>query len=386
MKITSEWLTNPHTQAVCRVLEDAGYKALFVGGCVRNALLGVSVSDIDLATDARPQTVIDIESKAGFKAIPTGIDHGTVTVVAHGTPYEITTFRHDVETDGRRAVIAFSDNVIDDARRRDFTMNALYADAAGAVMDPLGGLADLQARRVRFIENPAARIREDYLRTLRFFRFHAWYGDPQAGLDEDGLAAIAQHLDGLERLSRERVGAEMKKLLGAPDPAPSVAAMRASGVLSRVLPDADDTALGPLVHLEDSQGAGPDPLRRLAALGGDDAVARFRLSKKDAVTLAILKTGIGSGETAARLGYHHGFDVARDILLLRAAIFETPVEADAMTQARTGASANFPLKAGDLMPEFSGPALGRRLETLEAAWIDSGFALSAAALLALPDT
>jgi poly(A) polymerase len=162
--------------------------------------------------------------------------------------------------------------------------------------------------------------------------------------------------------------------------------MRASGVLSRVLPDADDTALGPLVHLEASQGIGPEPLRRLAALGGDDAAGRFRLSKKDAVTLAILKTGIGSGETAARLGYHHGFNIARDVLLLRAAIFETPVEADAMTQARTGASANFPLKAGDLMPEFSGPALGRRLETLEAAWIDSGFALSAAALLALPDT
>ncbi len=218
MKITGEWLTNPHTQAVCHALENAGYQALFVGGCVRNALLGVPVGDIDIATDATPEVVTEIQTRAGFKVVPTGIDHGTVTVIAKGIPHELTTFRHDVETDGRRAVVAFSNNVADDARRRDFTMNALYADASGVVIDPLGGLGDLQAKHVRFIENADDRIREDYLRTLRFFRFHAWYGDPQGGLDQDGLAAIAQNLDGLDRLSHERVGAEMKKLLGAPGP------------------------------------------------------------------------------------------------------------------------------------------------------------------------
>jgi len=385
MKITGDWLTNPHTQAVCQALETAGYKALFVGGCVRNALLDVPVSDIDIATDARPETVREIEEQAGFKVIPTGIDHGTVTVVAKGTPHEVTTFRHDVETDGRRAVVAFSDNVLDDARRRDFTINALYADATGTVIDPLGGLRDLLAKQVRFIENPADRIREDYLRTLRFFRFHAWYGDPQSGLDEDGLAAIARHLDGLDQLSRERVGAEMKKLLSAPDPAPSVAAMRMTGVLQRVLPGADDTALGPLVHLEATHSVAPEALRRLALLGGEDPTSRFRLSKKEGETLSLLQSKIGSADTAPRLGYRHGFDLAQDILFLRAALFETPLTEEALAQAQTGASAEFPLKAADLMPEFSGPALGRRLDHLKNQWIDSGFELSAQALLALPE-
>ncbi|CAN0587043.1 unnamed protein product, partial [Ectocarpus sp. 12 AP-2014] len=191
---------------------------------------------------------------AGLKPVPTGIDHGTVTVVADHDPFEITTFRRDVETDGRRAVVAFADTLDEDAKRRDFTMNALYARIDGTVIDPLGGLPDLRARRVRFIGDATDRIREDYLRSLRFFRFHAWYGNPDNGMDSDALAAIASHLDGLESLSRERVGAEMVKLLAARDPAPAVAAMRATGVLGRLLPGADDRALAPLIHLEDVLG------------------------------------------------------------------------------------------------------------------------------------
>ena len=385
MKITGDWLSNPHTQAVCLALERAGYQALFVGGCVRNALLGVPVGDIDIATDARPETVMEIQSEAGFKVVPTGIEHGTVTVVAKGIPHELTTFRHDIETDGRRAVVAYSDNVADDARRRDFTMNALYADAMGTVIDPLGGLCDLEARHVRFIENANDRIREDYLRTLRFFRFHAWYGDPQAGMNQDGLAAIAQNLDGLDLLSQERVGAEMKKLLGAPDPAPSVAAMRATGVLSHVLPGADDKALAPLVHLESLHGIAPDGLRRLAVLGGDDPANRFRLSRKEAATVTALRGGVESPDAPARLGYRLGFDHARDILLLRAALLETPLSERSLAQAREGAAAQFPVKPADLMPELSGPALGERLKQLENRWIESGFTLSAEDLLTLPE-
>lgn len=385
MKLTGTWIDAPATQAVCHALTSAGYQALFVGGCVRNALIGVPVSDIDIATDARPDTVAALQSAAGFNVIPTGIEHGTLTVVAGGIPHEITTFRHDVETDGRRAVVSFSDNVRDDARRRDFTMNALYADSAGAVVDPLGGIDDLRARRVRFIENPANRIREDYLRILRFFRFHAWYGEPANGLDREGLAAIADNLDGLEQLSRERVGAEMIKLLAAPDPAPAVAAMRATGALPRLLPGTDDRALAPLVHLEAGIGVKPDALRRLAVLGGSGIPDRLRLSRKDTATLATLRDGIESTASPARLGYSHGARLAADILLLRAAIFEAPLDPAALATARNAASAEFPINAADLMPDLSGPALGKRLKQLETAWIASHFSLTPQELLALPE-
>ncbi len=175
---------------------------------------------MDIATDARPEKVTALIEAAGYKVVPTGIAHGTVTVVADHHPYEVTTFRRDLETDGRRARVAFADDVAEDARRRDFTMNALYADAEGTVVDPLGGLGDLERRCVRFVGEAEARIREDYLRILRFFRFHAWYGDPAEGLDPEGLAACAGLADGLERLSRERVGHETLRLLAAADPAP----------------------------------------------------------------------------------------------------------------------------------------------------------------------
>ncbi|UYV37449.1 CCA tRNA nucleotidyltransferase [Rhodobacteraceae bacterium D3-12] len=385
MKLTGTWIDAPATQAVCHALTSAGFQALFVGGCVRNALMGVPVSDIDIATDARPDTVAELQSAAGFKVIPTGIDHGTLTVIASGVAHEITTFRHDVETDGRRAVVAFSDNVRDDALRRDFTMNALYADASGKLLDPLDGIADLRARRVRFIDNPADRIREDYLRILRFFRFHAWYGDPSNGLSSDGLAAIADNLDGLEQLSRERVGSEMTKLLAAPDPAPAVAAMRSTGVLARILPGADDRALAPLVHLETGTKTKPDSLRRLAVLGGSDTPERLRMSKKDAGKLAVLRSGIENSDSPTRLGYLNGATVAEDILLLRAAIFESPLDHAAIATAHNAAKAQFPINAADLMPERSGPALGKRLKQLEAAWIDSNFSLTKPELLALPE-
>ena len=232
MRITGDWITRESTQALMKALNDAGHKALFVGGCVRNALLGVPVADVDIATDALPEEVMRIALAAKMKPVPTGIDHGTVTVVSGSIPHEVTTFRKDVETDGRRAVVAFATDVADDAHRRDLTINALYALADGTLVDPLGGLPDLKARRVRFIEDAEARIREDYLRALRFFRFHAYYGDPAAGMDPEALAAIAANLDGLDTLSRERVGAELLNLLAAPDPAPAVAAMAQTGALA----------------------------------------------------------------------------------------------------------------------------------------------------------
>ncbi len=378
MKITGDWLTRSETQAVCQALTSGGHQALFVGGCVRNSLIGAVISDIDISTDAPPARVTALATGAGLRVVPTGFDHGTVTVVSGGVPFEVTTFRRDVETDGRRAVVAFSTRISDDAARRDFTMNALYATPDGTVIDPLGGLPDLLAHRLRFVGDASARIREDYLRILRFFRFHAWYGDPDQGLDAEGLAACAGLADGIDGLSRERVGAEIRKLLAAPDPAPSVAAMARAGILTRVLPGADDCALPPLVHLED--GMEPDWRRRLAALGGADPTDTLRLSRAEGQYLHQLRQALASADSPATLGYRHGPDRATDAVLIRAAMLGNTLPDDWRMDVNRGATAIFPIKSTDL-PAFKGRALGARLAELEQAWIASGFALTRAQML-----
>jgi poly(A) polymerase len=332
------------------------------------------VADIDIATDARPERVMELALAAGLKPVPTGIDHGTITVVAAGRPHEVTTLRRDVETHGRHASVAWSGDVAEDAARRDFTMNALYAQPDGTVIDPLGGLPDLQARRVRFVGAPLDRIHEDYLRILRFFRFHAWYGDPDGGLDPEGLAACAEAAEGVARLSRERIGAEMRKLLAAPDPAPSVAAMQAAGVLMQALPGADARALPVLVHLEEA--AAPDWRRRLAALGGENPAEALRLSRADARRVALLRAEAEGPRAPAELGYRHGADTTADIVLVRAALFETPPPPGWRDAAARGANARFPLTAADLASRYQGPDLGRALKAREARWIASDFTLS----------
>ena len=370
MKIAGDWLDHPGTQALCQALEGAGYRALFVGGCVRNALMRVPVGDVDLATDAHPKTVSNIAESAGFKVVPTGIDHGTVTVISGGVAHEVTTFRRDVETDGRRAVVAFSTDLEEDAARRDFTMNALYADRFGTVIDPLNGLADLMARHVRFVGDPQTRIREDYLRILRFFRFHAAYGDPDSGIDAEGLAACAALSAGLETISRERIGAEMRKLLAARDPAPSVAAMAAAGVLAVVLPEADPRGLAPLVHLEGALA--PRWLRRLAVLGGIEVETALRLSRAEGRDLATLRDGLSSLDRPAALGWRHGNTLATDVVLARAAILGTAPPLGWQEEVARGADADFPVSAADLMPGFQGEALGARLRELQDTWLASG--------------
>lgn len=379
-QLSGEWLSKPATRKVCAALENAGKQVLFVGGCVRNTLLGAPVSDIDLSTDALPQEVIKLSEAAGLRALPTGIEHGTITVISDHIPHEITTFRKDVETDGRRAVVAFSPDVEDDAQRRDFTMNAIYATASGEVIDPLNGMADLQRRFVRFIADPDMRIREDYLRILRFFRFHAWYGNAQNGMDPDALSAIASNLDGLTSLSKERVGAEIKKLLAAPDPAPAVAAMRSTGVLNVVLPGADDKALAPLVHFEQAVEAAPNAIRRLAALGAGWS-GPLRLSKSETREIAVLRSQIGAMSSMDELGFRLGQDVARDVLLLRSAVFGTPPAPSQWSEIKFAAAQVFPVKAVDLMPEVQGKALGEKLNALQSQWIASGFRLSKKQLL-----
>ncbi|MGD9916377.1 MAG: CCA tRNA nucleotidyltransferase [Paenirhodobacter sp.] len=380
MKLQGAWIEAAHVQKVLAMLEAGGHQALLVGGCVRNSALHQPVSDIDIATDALPERVIALAEAAGFKPVPTGIAHGTVTVVADHVGHEITTFRRDVETHGRHATVAFSTDVTEDAARRDFTMNALYARADGTVIDPLGsGLADLAARHLRFVGDPEKRIAEDYLRILRFFRFTAWYGDPERGIDADGLAACSALSAGIETLSRERIGHEMLRLLAAPDPAPAVAAMAAAGILALVLPGAEARSLAPLVHLE--AGRTPDPIRRLAALGGEDVAERLRLSKAEAKRLGRLREAATEDLSPEVLGYRYGARDGEDALLLRAALIGEEITENRWNRVEFGAAQRFPIHASDLMPRYSGAALGARLAELEARWIASGFTLDRDALL-----
>ena len=378
MRIDGDWLRHPGTSKVMEML--AGHQAYFVGGCVRNTALGAPVADIDISTDARPETVMALADDAGLKAVPTGVAHGTVTVVADGLAHEVTTFRRDVETDGRRAVVAFSDDMTEDAMRRDFTMNALYADVDGAVTDPTGkGVSDLAARRIRFIGVAEHRIREDYLRILRFFRFHAWYAAP--GFEAESLAVISALSSGLETISKERIGHEMRKLLSAPQAAPELGAMDQTGILRLVLPGANVVSEAQLEEVEKRFGHAARWQRRLAALGGEEIADRLRLSKPEASFLGVTRKDIGTARGAGEIGYRDGETCAVDVLLLRAALLQIEPTARDFEMARIGSLAVFPVKARDL-PGFEGPALGAKLRELEARWIVSDFTLSRDELLA----
>ncbi|WP_273690895.1 CCA tRNA nucleotidyltransferase [Ketogulonicigenium vulgare] len=366
MKLDADWLHHSALQDICATLTGAGHQAWFVGGCVRNAVIGGGATDVDMATDATPAQVK--AALSGLRTVDTGIDHGTITVLTAQGPVEITTFRRDVETDGRHARVVFGTDMAEDAARRDFTMNALYAAPDGTLADPVGGLPDALSGTVRFIGDAPTRIREDYLRILRFFRFHAWYGEAGA-IDADGLAACAELADGIEGLSRERVGAEMRKLLSAPDPAPAIAAMAQSGVLLRILPGAGLGTLPALVHIEGLLALPPAPMRRLAAIGGEDAARLLRLSNAEARVLAQMQNPQPLHEAA----YRYGADMALDMAAITyASLSQMPPE-DLRARAGWAAAQKFPLKSSDL--PLSGPALGQALRAAEARWIASDFSL-----------
>ncbi|SNR38664.1 CCA tRNA nucleotidyltransferase [Paracoccus sediminis] len=370
-QLPAHLLRDPALQAVFDAIESGGHHAWLVGGAVRNALLDMPVEDLDLATDARPETIMRLAKAAGLKPVPTGIDHGTVTVIADGRAFEVTTLRRDIETDGRRAVVAFSDDLAQDARRRDFTMNALYANRNGTVIDHVGGLADLRARRLRFVGDPAQRIAEDYLRILRFFRFLAGYG---RDADPAAVAACRDLRDGLDGISRERIGQELRKLLMARDPVPALILMRDTGVLDKVLPGA---TLDRLVSLERLAGR-PTWLARLAALSQADLADALRLSRPEARDHRLLVAAMERGWSFNRIAHALRGDLAEAAALL---VQTGPLGArDGWADARAAARP-LPIGAADLHPRLHGPALGRALKAAEDAWIESGFALPPPALI-----
>ncbi|RWP09244.1 CCA tRNA nucleotidyltransferase [Mesorhizobium sp.] len=403
----ADWLGERHLQRLLAALADGGEEARVAGGAVRNALIGQPVADVDIATTTVPDETIRRAEAAGFKAVPTGIEHGTITIVAGGKPFEVTTLRADIETDGRRAKVSFGRDWKADAERRDFTINALYAEADGTIVDLVGGIADIEARRLRFIGDPEARIREDYLRILRFFRFFAWYGDGRP--DAEGLKACARLKEGLGQLSVERVWSELKKLLSAPDPSRALLWMRQAGVLTSVLPESEKwgiDAIHALTRAEKDLGWTLDPLLRLEAIVPPDAARmktlaeRLRFSVSDAGRLRqwALTAPVGPKTTEAELakrlyrGDRQGL-VDRLRLSLASARARAVEDNDALLEAggfsRLLAFAGkwkkpgFPLKGADLtrLGASPGPKLGATLKNLENEWIESGFALDRGALL-----
>ncbi|HEX3485835.1 MAG TPA: CCA tRNA nucleotidyltransferase [Micropepsaceae bacterium] len=395
---THPWMTEPGTRAVMRALKADGGDARFVGGAVRNALLGETVGDVDIATPLVPQEVMQRLQNAGLGAVPTGIDHGTVTAIANGKPFEVTTLRRDVETDGRHAVIAFSTDWREDAARRDFTINALYADEDGAVYDYFAGLADLHERRVRFVGDAATRIREDYLRILRLFRFHAWYGKGE--LDAEALAAAVAEKAGLKRLSGERVQKELLRLLEAKDPSLPLGVMQNASILGEILPANLQLArLKRLVAIQIGNDMAPDAVLRLAALlpdgiaPADEVAGRLRFSN------ALRGRLLDAAEKDARIGtaldpvqarkllYDLHAGCFRDQVLLRWAATEAEAQ-DAAWRSLVSLADNwtrpvFPLDGNDVMALGfeEGPEIGVRLKAIERWWVERGFAPDRAALL-----
>jgi poly(A) polymerase len=384
------WQDAKATRTLIAALDAGGLDFRFVGGAVRDGLLGRRVADVDVATPARPEAVIHAVEVAGLKAIPTGIAHGTVTAVVGRRPFEITTLRRDVETDGRHAVVAFTDDWRQDAARRDFTMNALYADRDGAITDFFGGEADARAGRVRFIGEPALRIAEDALRILRFFRFHAWYG--QGPLDPDGLAACARLAGMIDRLSGERIRVELFKTLAAPDPAPAWAAMIDAGVMVHALPAAVHVdRLSAMVALERALALPADPLRRLASLTGAPSAEllvllkdRLKLSNKDEAHLRSFGGLAGRTELVGRRKFGQAFYGAEPAWVRDTAMLAHVETGAPNAETLAGLSRfidgwiepKFPLTGADLKQAgiTAGPGMGRMLAELERWWIEADFA------------
>jgi poly(A) polymerase len=388
----ARWLKEGALPRVLDILSRDGEEARVIGGAVRNALMGLPPGDTDIATTATPDDVIRHAGAAGFKPVPTGVDHGTVTVVAEGKPFEVTTLRVDVETYGRKATVRFGRDWKADAERRDFTMNAMSASSDGAIYDYVGGLADLEARRVRFIGDPAVRIAEDYLRILRFFRFHAAYGEGPP--DREGLHACIAARDGLDQLSRERVRMELLKLLVAKDAVSVLTVMADAGLLGSILGGVPLVAdAGRMVELEAAFGLPADPVRRLAALtvfiveDAERLMQRLRLANVEFERLVSMgqvwpRRIVPAGDALARpwlyrLGPEHFLD---RVLLAWARSGASPRDPEwrsLATLPQRWAAPVFPLKAADFMQRGieKGPALGAAIRAAEEEWIAADFPL-----------
>jgi tRNA nucleotidyltransferase/poly(A) polymerase len=396
----AEWFQRPELHRVFTALNAEGNEARVVGGALRNTLMTLPISDIDFAATAEPEEMMRLAEAAGLKTVPTGLSHGTVTIVVDGIPFEATTLRHDVETDGRFAKVAFTRDWAADASRRDFTINALYADAEGRVYDPLGdGVADIEAGRIRFIGRAIDRIREDYLRILRFFRFTAEYS--RSHVDPDGLMACVEGRDGLAQLSAERVRAELLRIVAAGNPMLALEAMVQSGILELILRgETHLPVFARLAAIEAHLGLHAYPVRRLAALavaGPEDAkrlAKGLKLSNAEASSLKTMaaraseiRPDLSLREQREAL-YRLGHETYSDCVLIAWSRSEAAVDDESWLSMidlpRRWPAPEFAISGQDLITRGfkPGPELGKTLRELEERWIASDFKLSRDKLLA----
>jgi tRNA nucleotidyltransferase/poly(A) polymerase len=400
-KIDQPWLQKPSLQTLLSLLQEGGEEARVNGGAVRNAIMGMPVNDVDVSTTLVPRDVMLRAKAAGYKVVPTGIEHGTVTVVIDDDAFEVTTLRSDVETDGRHAKVLYGRDWEVDARRRDLTMNALYCDADGKVFDPLDGMPDVLSKTVRFIDDAETRIREDYLRILRFFRFFAWYG--QFRPDAEGLKACARLKEELASLSVERIWMELSKLFAAPDPSRAILWMRQTGVLTAVLPESEKWGIDnmqPLMRMEQENNWAPDSLLRMMAILPPDPDKMKSLAARLKLPNKVRDRLVGWAETPKpdadwkqpefeQWLYRQNIQGVEDTLRLSSIVTDAPAKKflRQLKWLKRYVRPVFPIKGQDLLNQGvqAGPQVSEIMQKLESEWVESGFKLSREELLASID-
>ena len=378
----TKWLRNPSAQKLSKLYKNFGYQVLFVGGCVRNTILKMPVTDIDLATDAQPEEIIKIAKENNIRFVPTGLAHGTITLIIDNTNYQITTFRTDFDHDGRYAKVEFTESLLLDASRRDLTINALYCNHVGEVIDPLNGLDDIKKQKIKFIGNPNERIKEDNLRILRFFRFQAIYGNKNLEIDSIALEACHNHKSKLAALSKERITSELRKILSAPNPLEVIIKMNETGVLNELFQNVSIDSLEAYLKTEEKFKININWLGRLLSLQVTQEEESLKLTRCEFKFLKQTKSAIENQIHVLEFSYYNGVENGKIYSILQNFRHNIILSKNLLNQINSLATKKFPITAKDLMPEIRGKKLGEALRSLEDRWIKSNFTLSKKELLA----
>ena len=378
----TKWLRNPSAQKLSKLYKNFGYQVLFVGGCIRNTILKMPVTDIDLATDAQPEEIIKIAKENNIRFVPTGLAHGTITLIIDNTNYQITTFRTDFDHDGRYAKVEFTESLLLDASRRDLTINALYCNHVGEVIDPLNGLDDIKKQKIKFIGNPNERIKEDNLRILRFFRFQAIYGNKNLEIDSIALEACHNHKSKLAALSKERITSELRKILSAPNPLEVIIKMNETGVLNELFQKVSIDSLEAYLKTEEKFKININWLGRLLSLQVTQEEESLKLTRCEFKFLKQTKSAIENQIHVLEFSYYNGVENGKIYSILQNFRHNIILSKNLLNQINSLATKKFPITAKDLMPEISGKKLGEALRSLEDRWIKSNFTLSKKELLA----
>lgn len=378
----TKWLRNPSAQKLSKLYKSFGYQVLFVGGCVRNTILKMPVTDIDLATDAQPEEIIKIAKENNIRFVPTGLAHGTITLIIDNKNYQITTFRTDFDHDGRYAKVEFTESLLLDASRRDLTINALYCNHVGEVIDPLNGLDDIKKQKIKFIGNPNERIKEDNLRILRFFRFQAIYGNKNLEIDSIALEACHNHKSKLAALSKERITSELRKILSAPNPLEVIIKMNETGVLNELFQKVSIDSLEAYLKTEEKFKININWLGRLLSLQVTQEEESLKLTRCEFKFLKQTKSAIENQIHVLEFSYYNGVENGKIYSILQNFRHNIILSKNLLNQINSLATKKFPITAKDLMPEIRGKKLGEALRSLEDRWIKSNFTLSKKELLA----